>query len=115
MDYNTSAPNVVQRWFRAIMRRAKAHGLPLPSLPRRCVRRPLSSSSKQRRGPGRGTACGPARNTVATHNCVEMCYVPVICRALLADVSHSRGCGAAAGVDVLSAEEVRCSKPTIYI
>lgn len=27
-------------------------------------------------------------------------------RALLADVSHSRGCGAAAGVDVLSAEEV---------
>jgi carbon monoxide dehydrogenase subunit G len=28
------------------------------------------------------------------------------CRALLADVSHSRGCGAAAGVDVLSAEEV---------
>jgi len=36
VDYNTSAPNVVQRWFRAIMRRAKAHGLPLPSLPRRC-------------------------------------------------------------------------------
>ena len=35
VDYNTSAPNVVQRWFRAIMRRAKAHGLPLPSLPRR--------------------------------------------------------------------------------
>ena len=27
-------------------------------------------------------------------------------RAVLADVSHSRGCGAAAGVDVLSAEEV---------
>lgn len=61
VDYNTSAPNVVQRWFRAIMRRAKMYFLPLPSLPR---------------------------------------------RALLADVSHSRGCGAAAGVDVLSAEEV---------
>ena len=37
VDYNTSAPNVVQRWFRAIMRRAKAHNLPLPSLPRRCT------------------------------------------------------------------------------
>lgn len=35
VNHNTSAPNVVQRWFRAIMRRAKAHSLPLPSLPRR--------------------------------------------------------------------------------
>lgn len=44
---------------------------------------------------------------MSLHGCLRKYCGIVLCHsALLADVSHSRGCGAAAGVDVLSAEEV---------